>query len=311
MILTKKGTIFMDIRKTGNKKQLLSAYELYLSDGSAQGKKCILVNNGTLEVMFNASNALDIAWVKFNGVNLSYLSSNGLNSNEGPFKERFDGGFLYTCGLNNVSSCEKGLATHGSMHARKAENVYYTVDDDKITVCGTVVNSALRGPNLIFTRKYQVYSDKIIVSDNVFNDSYVDAEFALIYHTNFGYPFLDTCLQVNFDAEESIPANSYCIDKVADCKKIHEPLDYGNEELYYHVLKNNHVEMTNKKVAIKCTMDFDSQNFPYMVQWKNLYAGNYVLGIEPSTTRFDEYKKIKLSAQENRNLSMTVKFEKA
>ena len=58
-------------------------------------------------------------------------------------------------------------------------------------------------------------------------------------------------------------------------------------------------------------MDFDQLNFPYLVEWKNLYANNYVLGIEPSTTRFDDYKKIKLAPQEKRNLNMTVKFEKA
>ncbi len=301
----------MDFKKTGNKKQLISAYEVYLTEGTAQGKKCILANNGTLEVMFNAGNALDIAWVKFNGVNISYLSSNGLNTNDGPFKERFDGGFLYTCGLDNVSACEKGLAIHGSLHARKAENVYYVIDDEKITVYGTVVNSALRGPNLIFFRKYEVYADKITVNDTVYNNSYTDASFVLIYHTNFGYPFLDSCLQVEFDAKKTLPANDYCADKIHLCKNIHEPLDFGPEELFYHELYDNHVVMTNKNVGVKCTMDFDKINFPYMVQWKNLYAGNYVLGIEPSTTRFDEYKKINLAPQEKRSLFMTVKFEKA
>ncbi len=299
----------MDFRKTGNSKQIISAYELYLSEGTAQGKKCILVNNGTLEVMFNASNALDIAWVKYNGVNISYLSSNGLNNNDGPFKDRFDGGFLYTCGLDNVSACEKDKAIHGSMHARKAENVYYNIEDNKVIVYGKVVNSALRGPNLIFTRKYEIYSDKIIVNDNVYNDSFTDAEFALIYHTNFGYPFLVSCLDVQFDAIESVAANTYCADKIDMCKNIHEPLDYGPEELFYHKITNNHVEMTNTKVGIKCTMDYDNHNFPYLVEWKNLYAGNYVLGMEPSTTRFDDYKKISLSPRENRKLSMSIKFE--
>jgi hypothetical protein len=139
----------MELKKLGNTKQVVSAYEIEIKDGAAFGKKFVLVSSGALEVAFNADNALDIAWIKYHGQNLSFLSKNGFNSNVGPFREKFEGGFIYTCGLDNVSACEKDKAIHGSLHYRKAENVRYEIDGETVTVYGTIYNTAP------FWRKYR------------------------------------------------------------------------------------------------------------------------------------------------------------
>lgn len=299
----------MDKRKVGNTKQVISAYNLELKDGASYGKQCVLVHNGGLEVMFNADNALDIAWIKFNGVNISFLSKNGLNSNDGEFRNKFDGGFLYTCGLDNVSACEKDKAVHGSLHYRKASNVGYVIDDEKVTVSGTIYNTALFGENLIFKRNYTVYNNKVEVSDIIENAGYKDASYALIYHVNYGYPFLDSSLELDFDAKQTLPANAKSKDTINDCKIITEPLDDGSEDLFYHVLNQGKVTLCNKVQGVKCVMDFDTNKLPYLLEWKNLFSGDYALGIEPSTTRFDEYKKVTLKPAQQEKLGFTVTFE--
>ena len=63
----------MDERKLGNKSQLRFAKEI-----TVDGKHCIWVQNGEVELLFNKDNALDIVWAKYRGVNLSFLSKNGL-----------------------------------------------------------------------------------------------------------------------------------------------------------------------------------------------------------------------------------------
>ena len=299
----------MEKRKVGNLKQLISAYELELKDGSAYGKKCVLVHNGRLEVMFNAHNALDIAWVKFNGVNVSFLSKNGLNSNEEAFRNKFDGGFLYTCGIDNLSGCVKEKAIHGSLHSKKADNVYYVIDEDVVTVHGKLYCTELFGQNLIFERNYKVYPDKIEINDKVVNAGYTEAEYVALYHTNFGYPFLDSGIEVAFDQKETIAANQKSKDTISDCKTIVEPEDIGSEDLFYHVLNKGEVSLKNNKLKIGCTMRYDTSVFPYLIEWKNLFSGDYVLGIEPSTTRFDEFKKVKISAGESHDLKIDVTFE--
>ena len=71
----------MEKQKLGNVKQIISAYQMQMQDGSGAGKRFVLVTNGALEVAFNADNALDIAWVKYHGQNISFLSKVGFNSN--------------------------------------------------------------------------------------------------------------------------------------------------------------------------------------------------------------------------------------
>ena len=78
----------MDYRKVGNKSQMLFAKEICMDN-----KRCILVQNGALEVLFNKDNALDITWVKYKGINVSFLSKNGLNDGARDFVGDFEGGF--------------------------------------------------------------------------------------------------------------------------------------------------------------------------------------------------------------------------
>ncbi len=299
----------MDKRKLGNTKQIISAYQMEIKDGPAYGKKMVLVNNGELEVMFNADNALDIAWVKYRGNNISFLSKNGFNSNAGAFKQKFDGGFLYTCGIDNVSGCESDKIIHGSLHHKKAENVSIKTDDEKVVVSANVVNAYLVGDNVNMTRNYVVYSDKIEIHDSLINQGFMNAEYVLLYHVNFGYPFLDEGIELSFDAKETIPANPKTKNTLRLDKVITPPLDDDSEDLYYQILNKGEVALSNKKLGIGCKMEFDTKTFPYLVEWRNLVSGDYVLGIEPSTTRFDEYKKNVLAPNQTDKFDITISFE--
>ena len=300
----------MENRKLGNQKQIVSAYEMEITSGTATGKKILLVNNGAMEVMFNCDNALDIGWVKYHGQNISFLSKNGFNSNVGPFREKFEGGFLYTCGLDNVSACEKDKAIHGSLHYRKAENVSYQIDGKTITVKGTVYNTALFGDNLLLERCYTVYPDKIEINDTIVNGGFNQTSFAVLYHINFGYPFLDTGMKLDFDQIETIPANEKSKNTFKDCKVITDPIDQGSEDLFYQILKKGEVNLKNDNLGISCKMEYDVNKLPYLVQWKNLISGDYVLGIEPSTVRFDAYKKVNIDPQEKKTYNIALSFEK-
>ena len=104
----------MNKKDTG--RQVVSAYDIAFESGKEKGKQGVLVTVGAIEVLFNKTNALDITWVKYKGNNVSFLSKNGLNSDIGGFPNKFEGGFLYTCGTDNVSSCVSGKPVHGSLH---------------------------------------------------------------------------------------------------------------------------------------------------------------------------------------------------
>ncbi len=294
------------LKKVGNTKQVISVYDLEIQNGIAKGKRLILANNNALEVAFNADNALDIAWVKYKGVNVSFLSKNGLNNNTGIFSEQFEGGFLYTCGLDNVSACDKSRPIHGSLHARKAENVTTFTDNEKITISADVYTTALKGVNLKLHREYVVTANSLSFNDTVINCGFTDSDYVLLYHVNFGYPFLDKDFVLDFDAISSFPANATT--NIEDCKVITDAKPKQGEELYYHYLKDGVVKMKNPSLDIECVMHFDMKALPLLVEWKNLFEGDYVIGIEPATTRFDEYKKNPIKPGEEHKFNVSVKF---
>ena len=176
----------MDFRKMGNKSQMLFAKDICIDN-----KHCVLVQNGVLEVLFNKDNALDIVWVKYKGVNISFLSKNGLNDGARDFVGNFEGGFLYTCGMDNISSCVDGKPVHGSLHYKKCDVAYAYEKGGVIYVCGEVKETALFGKNLAMKRCFAVTEHSISVQDTIENQGYLDAEYVLLYHINYGYPFLD------------------------------------------------------------------------------------------------------------------------
>lgn len=294
----------MDMKKVGHCSQILFAKEIYIDD-----KRCVLVQNGGLEALFNKDNALDIVWVKYKGVNLSFLSKNGLNDGARDFVGNFEGGFLYTCGMDNISGCVGGKPIHGSLHYKKCDNVCAYVDGETVVVRGEVRESALFGKNLLLTRKYTITSNGLTVDDTVENLAYTDAEYVLLYHVNYGYPFLDECLQMEIPASKSEPLTEVAAANEMDKFRITAPVDGGDEHVYYHTLEKGNIRLFNPEQAVGVTMEYDVKDFPVTLEWKSMISGDYALGIEPSLSRFDDFKMRTLKAQEKKNYQIKFYFK--
>mgnify|MGYP004517806327 CR=1 FL=1 len=279
----------MNRRKLGNIKQCLGSFDIEFKSGAESGKNCVLVQAGKLEVLFNKDNALDISRVRYRGENISFLSKNGINSDEGEFAEHFEGGFLYTCGTDNVSSCVKGKPVHGSLHYKKAENVYSFTENEKITVGGDVRVTALFGENLVLRRRYEITENEIVVNDEIINEGYTPAKYVLLYHTNFGYPFLDENLKIDMPTIKSEGLTDYAQSRADMRLKITAPTDGGNEEVFYNYLSRGEATLYNDSLGISVKMQYDTENFPVTLLWKSMISGDYALGVEPATTRFDEF----------------------
>lgn len=293
----------MDERKLGNKAQICSAQDILIAD-----KRCILVQNGQLELLFNKDNALDIVWAKYKGVNLSFLSKNGLNDSSRDFVSNFEGGFLYTCGMDNISGCVSGKPVHGSLHYAKAENVHAYIEGEKIILCGTVAERALFGKRLLLHRRYEVTKNSLLISDTVENADYKDTEYVLLYHVNYGYPFLDESLKIDIPAVQSDPLTEIATKRKADIFRITPPIDGGEEDVYYHTLEKGCVRLENPDLGIAVEMCYDTQDFPVTLEWKSMISGDYALGIEPALSRFDTFKMRPLKSKEQKNYQIKITF---
>jgi galactose mutarotase-like enzyme len=261
-----------------------------------------------LELLFNKDNALDIVWAKYKGVNLSFLSKNGLNDGKRDFTDNFEGGFLYTCGMDNVSSCVAGKPIHGSLHYQQCDGAQAYVSGDKVIVYGTVAERALFGKNLLLKRRYEITENSLTILDTVLNDDYKDTEYVLLYHINYGYPFLDECLEMDIPARKSEPLTKIAKKRKDEMFRITAPIDGGDEDVYYHTLEKGRVRLNNPKQGVGVEMLYDLNDFPVTLEWKSMISGDYALGIEPSLTRFDHFKMQPLKAKESKSYQITIKF---
>lgn len=296
----------MNKKDTG--RQVVSAYDIAFESGKEKGKQGVLVTVGAIEVLFNKTNALDITWVKYKGENVSFLSKNGLNFDMGEFPNKFEGGFLYTCGTDNVSSCVGGKPVHGSLHYSPAENVSVKITDGAIEVSGTVRQTALFGENLAFERHFTVKENEIVVCDTVCNEAYTEAKYVLLYHTNFGYPFLNENLKVEIPFVKSEGLTDFAKSRIGKQLQITEPIDGGDEEVFYNTLEKGEVTLVNEELKTRVKVLYDVKDFPVLLQWKSMISGDYALGIEPSLTRFDDFKTRALASGEKRQYKIRYTF---
>ena len=294
----------MNERKVGKIAQIRFVKEIYID-----GKHCILAQNGALEFLFNKDNALDIVWAKYKGVNLSFLSKNGLNDGARDFVGNFEGGFLYTCGMDNISSCVDGKHIHGSLHYKKCEVAYGYEQDGVLYICGEVKESALFGKNLRLKRQFAITENSLSIQDTVENMDYSDTQYVLLYHINYGYPFLDECLQMDIPVLKSEPLTEIAQKRSADMFRITAPVDKGAEDVYYHTLSEGKVRLFNPEQNIAVEMLYDINDFPVTLEWKSMISGDYSLGIEPSLTRFDRFAMQPLKAKESKIYKIKICFE--
>jgi hypothetical protein len=141
------------------------------------------------------------------------------------------------------------------------------------------------------------------------NLDFRDTEYVLLYHINYGYPFLDECLKLNIPAINSDPLTQIAKKRKDEMFRITSPVDGGDEEVYYHTLSEGKVRLENPNKNVTVEMVYDVKDFPVTLQWKSMISGDYALGIEPALTRFDQFKMQVLPANESKTYKIKINFQ--
>ena len=110
--------------KISNYAQVASARRYTITQGQAKGLDVIDCDNGKIRFLVNVSKACDIMQLYHEGQNISFISKNGFTNRETDFLSRFEGGMVYTCGLDNLGRREN-YPMHGMFHNIPAENAGY------------------------------------------------------------------------------------------------------------------------------------------------------------------------------------------
>ena len=130
----------------GHEFQLFGVEEYTLNGGKKAGMRILHLKNGKgLEMCISLNRGGDISQLSLHGKNMSYLCPNGYvhssyyDDKGSGWIKTFTGGFLTTCGFNNVGTpCfdEEGeYPLHGSINNIPVESYSYDViEDDHIDV---------------------------------------------------------------------------------------------------------------------------------------------------------------------------------
>ncbi|MCL2096660.1 MAG: aldose 1-epimerase family protein [Oscillospiraceae bacterium] len=298
------------LKYTGNKNQLFSVKNYIFTDGRANNTRGIdVINGGGLFMTIVPDRCMDIYRLIYKDTNISYISASGLThpayyDNRGEeFLRGFFAGFLTTCGLETICAGsedgEETLGLHGRIGNTPADNFYTEIIEEntksgspEIIVTGEMNQARLFGDKYSLLRKIKIYTNenKFEISDVVKNTGFRKSPHMILYHLNYGYPFLDENIEINIPSEEVIPVDDYAAEDIDKWHKFSKPQNGVNERCYYHKLKtdeNNTAKYSlyNPELKKGVRVEYGAETLDYFIQWKMSGEGDYVLGLEPGNAK--------------------------
>lgn len=290
--------------KCANMFQFAGITPFKYTEGKAADLKAFEVDTGNaLSYIVLQDKCLDIYRIKYKGINVSYISKAGLvhpqyyNPKPSEFGKTFQGGMMYTCGLSNVGSpCTiDGIdyPTHGSINATPACNVSavskWVCDKYVMEISGDMYESRLFGENLKLHRTItsELGGKSVKICDTIENNGFEEQGYMLLYHCNFGYPFLSEDTVLVLPNDHSVPRDEEAAKGIKTHTVFSEPVDGYKEQVFYHDLATDDngyatVLIKNEKCGFGAYIKYKKDTLDRLIQWKSMKTGDYALGIEPA-----------------------------
>ncbi|RUV80818.1 DUF4432 family protein, partial [Mesorhizobium sp. M5C.F.Ca.IN.020.14.1.1] len=285
---------------------------LQVEDGPGRGQRLLVARNAAgIGIEIAVDRGLDISSATWRGINIGWNSANGLpwppNSIDAEdgigFYRNFDG-FLVTCGLDHIGGVgwedagrylhkhrkQAFHPLHGRISSQRATlsgyGIDWSVDTPIIWAEGVVRQSSVFGENLVLRRRAElaVFGNAIRINDIVENRGFRPTPHAILYHINFGYPFLDESLVISGDVSSDLVAAFNGGDK----RPREDFVDYFQEMPVVSNLATASVELRNPVLlgGTLARLSFSREELPSFGVWRAFQSGVYALALEPMR-RFD------------------------
>lgn len=279
----------------GHDSQLYGVEEHRLAGGKGDGMRLYEINNGKgLELTVSPDRNGDITRLRFQGINMSYMSpcgyvspayydsigSNWLNS--------FTAGFLTTCGLQAVGSpCEDEgeiLPLHGAIANYPCEQSYWTEEEDTLVIHTVTKDETIFGRKLRLSRNIRVSTteNSFTIEDIIENTGDRVEPVEILYHMNMGYPLLDEDSIITIPSMKVTARDEHAAEDISNWMHMEKPTAGYQERCYYHKFpdENGKASIRQPKLGVELEILFNATELDGFVEWKMMGVRDYVLGLE-------------------------------
>lgn len=292
-------------KRVGDLSALCGMKEYTFSDGPARGVRAFDLRNGQgIEMTVLPDRGMDIPLLYYKGRSMGYLSKTGIRSpylyaEDGArgFLRQFYGGLLTTCGITYAGAPGedrgRALGAHGPASnlpaSRVCAQMAYEGDEALLRVHGELRESCVFEENMLLRRTLTLETERNVlhIDDVVENQGFSAEPLMLIYHLNFGYPLLDEGARVYSSATEVAPRDETARRELAGFSRMEAPAVERPEACFYHsgfARDDAFAMIHNEALGIAAVIEFDAAVLPLLCQWKCMRAGDYALGLEPTTS---------------------------
>ncbi|MEW6751232.1 MAG: aldose 1-epimerase family protein [Candidatus Latescibacterota bacterium] len=288
-----------------------------LRAGLSQGVDLIEVDNGALSFCVLPTRGMGIWRGAYRGLTIGWDSPV-----RGPVHPQFvalqdRGGLgwltgfdeaIVRCGLDSTGApgpdvvpnnmgvpTQAQLTLHGRIANLPASRVEVHVtpgDPPELRIVGEVYEAGLFYPayRLRATVATRCGSNVLTLRDEVTNLRGVPAEMEVLYHCNFGPPFLEEGSRLVTAARQVVPRDARAVEGIEEHDTYLGPTPGYVEQVYWYDLladpAGNTLAMLRNRAADRgLVLRFTRRQLPAFTQWKNTQArgDGYVTGLEPGT----------------------------
>ncbi len=206
------------------------------------------------------------------------------------FLGRFTGGMLVTCGWENIGPPIADLPMHGSHHRTPASDVHWMRElvgsEIVVTVSGLIASMQLFGRRVVVHRKIVACtgSAQLEVIDRIHNEGLEASPIALLYHVNFGAPFLDEGTRVEVECDSIVPREDAL--NLAHATEFPAPSSTLAESVYELVRPRGPRARATviPKHGGTAVLEWSVAALPRLYEWVWPASGGWALAIEPANT---------------------------
>ncbi len=210
----------------------------------------------------------------------------GMNSNGAPGPDRVVD--------NNGNVAEVMLTLHGNeanLPAKYVEVQIIDGDPAEIVVIGVVEEARPFCPQYRLTTRMSTFvgSKRLDIHDDVMNFADSPCEFEMLYHCNFGQPFLGKDSKLVVPALEVAPRDARAQEDIATWQRYLEPVAGYVEQCYFMDMAaradgSTLAMLRNAEGSCGVTVRWNRNQLPSFTQWKHTTGLNegYVTGLEPA-----------------------------